>query len=73
MRISREELDGLAFVSEGYKVFNNDWTAKHNNYCYADEEGRVVGTIHRQKDILKNVNMASFIVKNLWTVWNIIT
>ena len=42
MIISREEIKDLQPVAEGYKIFNNDWTANYgNNYCYADENGNV--------------------------------
>ncbi len=50
MIIDRKEIEGLEPVAEGYKVFNNDWTANYgNNYCYADEYGNVEGTVHKQE------------------------
>ena len=50
MIVDRSVLNGLLPVAEGYKIFNNDWTANYgNNYCYADENGNVEGVVHRQE------------------------
>ena len=50
MIIDRKEIEGLTPVAEGYKIFNNDWTANYgNNYCYADEYGNVEGIVHKQE------------------------
>ena len=46
-RISEEEIKGLKPIAVGYKVFNNDWTSKSGKYDYKDENGNVVGTIHK--------------------------
>lgn len=48
MIIDKKEIEGLEPVTEGYKVFNNDWTA-YGNYCYADENGNVEGVVHKQE------------------------
>ena len=49
MIISRDEIKDLQPVAEGYKIFNNDWTANYgDNYCYADENGNVEGVVHKQ-------------------------
>lgn len=44
-RISRDELKDLPVLAEGYKIFNEDW--KCIDYCYADENGTAVGTVHK--------------------------
>ena len=50
MIIDKKEIKGLEPVAEGYKIFNNDWTANFgNNYCYADDNGNVEGTVHKQE------------------------
>ena len=46
-RISEEEIKGLKPVAVGYKIFNNNWTTKHGDYDYKDENGNVLGTIHK--------------------------
>lgn len=46
-RINEEEIKDLKPVAVGYKVFNNDWTTKFGKYDYKDENGNVVGTIHK--------------------------
>ena len=46
-RISEEEIKGLKPVAVGYKIFKNDWTSKYGDYDYKDENGNVVGTIHK--------------------------
>lgn len=45
-RISEKELNGAKPLAVGYKMFNNDWTAQ-NGYDYKDENGNVIGTIHK--------------------------
>lgn len=45
-RITEKELNGAKPVAVGYKIFNNDWTAQ-NGYDYKDENGNVIGTIHK--------------------------
>ena len=50
MIVDRSVLNGLQVVSEGYKIFNYDWTANYgDNYCYADKDGNVEGVVHRQE------------------------
>lgn len=44
-RISRDEIKDLSVLAEGYKIFNEDW--KCMRYCYADENGTAVGTVHK--------------------------
>ena len=54
MIVNRSILNGLLPVAEGYKIFNNDWTANYgNNYCYADENGNVEGIVHKQEGFPK--------------------
>lgn len=43
-RISQDEIKDLPVLAEGYKIFNEDWTCM--DYCYADENGTAVGTVH---------------------------
>ncbi|MEG1758252.1 MAG: hypothetical protein RR235_07325, partial [Oscillospiraceae bacterium] len=35
-----------AVLATWYKIFNWDWSANYGNYCYADENGNVEGSIH---------------------------
>lgn len=44
-RIDKSEIEGLPVLAEGYKMFNEDW--KCIDYCYADENGTAVGTVHK--------------------------
>lgn len=54
MIIDRKQIEGLEPVAEGYKIFNNDWTANYgNNYCYADENGNVEGVVHKQEGVIR--------------------
>ena len=34
MIIDRKEIEGLEPVAEGYKIFNNDWTANYGNNLF---------------------------------------
>ena len=45
-RISEKELNGAKPAAVGYKIFNNDFAAQ-NGYDYKDENGNVIGTIHK--------------------------
>ena len=52
-RIDQKEIEGKAPLTTGYKIFYWDWTspddsyyAEEGNYCYADENGEVVGSVH---------------------------
>ena len=55
-RISEEEIKGLSPVDVGYKIFNNDWTAKSGNYDYKDENGNVLNTIHKVDGVISECN-----------------
>lgn len=44
-RIDPALLDGKEPLATGYKVFDWDWTG-HNDYCYADDDGNVEGSVH---------------------------
>ena len=46
-RITEKDIQGLEPLAVGYKIFRNDWTTKSGNYDYKDENGNVVGTIHK--------------------------
>ncbi len=46
-RITEKEIEGMKPVAVGYKMFNNDFTTAHGDYDYKDENGSVVGTIHK--------------------------
>ncbi len=46
-RITEKEIEGMKPVAVGYKMFNNDFTTAHGDYDYKDENGNVVGTIHK--------------------------
>ena len=52
-RITENDIAGLECLAVGYKVFKNDWTTKHGNYDYKDENGNVLGTIHKVDGNLK--------------------
>lgn len=44
-RIDPALLEGKKPLATGYKVFNWDWTG-YGDYCYADENGNVEGSVH---------------------------
>lgn len=44
-RIDPATLEGKTPIGCGYKIFENDWSAK-GGYCYADENGEVEGSVH---------------------------
>ena len=51
MLVSRDIISGLTPVAEGYKIFNNDWTADQGGYDFKDPAtGQAVGTIHQAGD-----------------------
>ncbi len=52
-RISEEEIKGLPVLATGYKMFRNDWTTKYGKYDYKDENGNVLGSIHKVEGELK--------------------
>ena len=48
MLVSRDTIKGLTPVAEGYKIFNNDWTADQGGYDFKDPTtGKAVGTVHQ--------------------------
>ena len=48
MLVSRDIINGLTPVAEGYKIFNNDWTADQSKYDFKDPAtGEAVGTVHQ--------------------------
>ena len=44
-RITEKEIEGMEPLAVGYKIFKPDWKA-NNGYCYADENGEVLNSIH---------------------------
>ena len=44
-RITEKEIEGMKPLAVGYKIFKPDWKA-NNGYCYADENGEVLDSIH---------------------------
>ena len=44
-RITEKEIEGMKPLAVGYKIFKPDWKA-NNGYCYADENGNVLNSIH---------------------------
>ena len=48
MLVSRDIIKDLTPVAEGYKIFNNDWTADQGKYDFKDPvTGKAVGTVHQ--------------------------
>ena len=48
MLVSRDIIKDLTPVAEGYKIFNNDWTADQGGYDFKDPAtGKAVGTVHQ--------------------------
>lgn len=48
MLVSRDIIKDLTPVVEGYKIFNNDWTADQGGYDFKDPTtGEAVGTVHQ--------------------------
>ena len=45
-RITEKEIKGMKPKAVGYKIFRNDWTS-NQGYDYKDENGNVLGTIHK--------------------------
>ena len=45
MRIEPSSLEGKKALAVGYKIFDWNWGAA-GNYCYADENGEVEGSVH---------------------------
>ncbi len=44
-RVSPEVIEGKEPIAKGYKIFDYKWCGR-NDYCYADENGNVEGTVH---------------------------
>ena len=45
-RITEKDIEGLQPLAVGYKVFKPEWKA-NNGYDYKDDNGNVLGTIHK--------------------------
>ena len=55
-RITEKDIEGLPVLATGYKIFKNDWTTKYGDYDYKDENGNVLGTIHKVDGNLDKCN-----------------
>ena len=55
-RINKEDLENKKVLAEGYKIFYQGFKTKHGNYCYADENGNVVGTFHKVDGKIEECN-----------------
>ena len=45
-KLTKKDIENKPVLAVGYKVFAPDWKTKHGDYCYADENGKVLNTIH---------------------------
>lgn len=45
-RLKEKDIKNKPVLAVGYKVFAPGWETKHGDYCYADENGNVLNTIH---------------------------
>ena len=45
-RLEGKDIENKPVLAVGYKVFAPEWKTKHGDYCYADENGNVLNTIH---------------------------
>ena len=45
-RLAEKDIENKPVLAVGYKVFAHGWETKHGDYCYADENGNVLNTIH---------------------------
>lgn len=57
-------------LAEGYKIFKNDWYTKHGKYCYADENGNVVGTFHKVDGNIEECKWGLHFSKNPFHCFN---
>ena len=55
-RISEKEIEGMPVLATGYKMFKNDWTTKYGTYDYKDENGNILGSIHKVEGKLEECN-----------------
>ncbi len=63
-KINKKDLKNEKILSIGYKMFNNDWSTRKGNYCYADENGKVLNTIHRVDGTISECNWGLHFSKN---------
>ena len=68
--ISKEELKDKKVLAEGYKIFSHGFKTKHGDYCYADENGNVVGTIHRVDGDIEECKWGLHFSKNPFNCFN---
>ena len=45
-RLTEKDIENKPVLAVGYKIFAPGWETKHYAYCYADENGNVLNTIH---------------------------
>jgi hypothetical protein len=45
-RLTEKDIENKPVLAVGYKAFAPKWGTKHGDYCYADETGNVLDTIH---------------------------
>ena len=45
-RLTEKDIENKPVLAVGYKVFVHGWETKYGDYCYADENGNVLNTIH---------------------------
>ena len=69
-RIDKKDLKNKKVLAEGYKVFKNDWSTKYGNYCYADENGNVVGTFHKVDGDIEECKWGLHFSKNPFHCFN---
>ena len=69
-RIDKKDLKNKNVLAEGYKVFKNDWSTKQGDYCYADENGNVVGTFHKVDGNIKECKWGLHFSKNPFHCFN---
>ena len=69
-RIDKKDLKNKNVLAEGYKVFKNDWSTKHGNYCYADENGNVIGTFHKVDGNIEECKWGLHFSKNPFHCFN---
>ncbi len=63
-RIDKKELKNKKVLAEGYKIFYQGFKTKHGDYCYADENGNVVGTFHKVEGEIEECNWGLHFSKN---------
>ena len=67
-RIRKEDLKNKEVLAEGYKIFNAGW--KSRDYCYADENGNVIGTLHKVDGDIDLCNWGLHFSKNPFNCFN---